>query len=107
MYLGLRGAWVDPESYFYRFLMPEQPLNSMELNDPKLTEMMRLQRRTADVAKRRQIVYDIQRYAAEQAYFGANGSVKVVTAWEPYVKNYRPNNGHDFGGRLMAAWIDK
>jgi peptide/nickel transport system substrate-binding protein len=107
MYVGLRGAWADPESYFYRFMMPEQPLNSMELNDPKLTEMMRLQRRTLDVAKRRQIVYDIQRYAAEQAYFGANGSVKVVSAWEPYIKNYRPNNGHDFGGRLMAAWIDK
>jgi peptide/nickel transport system substrate-binding protein len=107
MYLGLRGAWADPESYFYRFFMPEQPLNSMEVNDPKMTEMMRLQRRTADVSKRRQIVYDIQRYAAEQAYFGANGSSKVVTAWEPYIKNYRPNNGHDFGGRLMAAWIDK
>ena len=87
--------------------MPGQPLNVGNVNDPKLTDMIHLQRRTFDVAKRRQIVYDIQRYLAEQAYFGANGSVKVVSAWEPYIKNYMPNNGHDYGGRLMAAWIDK
>jgi peptide/nickel transport system substrate-binding protein len=107
MFLGLRGAWADPESYFYRVYMPGQPLNVMKVNDPKLTEMITLQRRTFDVARRKQIVFDIQRYLAEQAYFGVNGSVKVVSAWEPYVRNYMPNNGHDYGGRLMAAWIDK
>jgi peptide/nickel transport system substrate-binding protein len=107
MFLGLRGAWADPESYFYRILMPGQSLNVLGVNDPKLTEMIKLQRRTFDVAKRRQIVYDIQRYAAEEGYFGVNGSVKVVSAWEPYIKNYMPNNGFDFGGRLMAVWIDK
>jgi peptide/nickel transport system substrate-binding protein len=107
MFAGLRGAWADPESYFYRWFMPGQPLNVWNVNDPKLTDMIHLQRRTFDVARRRQIVYDIQRYLAEQAYFGANGSVKVMSAWEPYIKNYMPNNGHDYGGRLMAAWIDK
>ena len=107
MYLGLRGSWVDPEAYFYRSYMPGQPLNVMGVNDPKLTEMMKLQRRTYDVAKRRQIVYDIQRYLAEQALFGANGSVKVVSAWDAHIKNYMPNNGFDFGGRLMAVWIDR
>ena len=107
MFYGLRGAWVDPEAYFYRPYMPGQPLNVMNVNDPKLIEMVNLQRRTFDVAKRRQIVHDIQRYLAENALFGANGSVKVVSAWEPYIKNYMPNNGFDYGGRLMAAWIDK
>jgi hypothetical protein len=85
----------------------EQILNVMGVNDPKLTDMIKLQRRTLDVAKRRQIVHDIQRYLAEQAYFGANGSVKVVSAWDAHVRNYMPNNGHDFGGRLMAVWLDK
>jgi ABC-type transport system substrate-binding protein len=107
MFYGLRGAWADPESYFYRVNMPEQTLNVMGVNDPKLTEMIKLQRRTFDVAKRRQIVYDIQRYLAEQAYFGVNGSTKVVSAWDAHIRNYMPNNGHDFGGRLMAVWIDK
>jgi ABC-type transport system substrate-binding protein len=87
--------------------MPGEALNVMNVNDPKLTEMIRLQRRTFDVSKRRQIVYDIQRYLAEQALFGADGSVKVVTAWDAHIKNYMPNNGFDVGGRMMAAWIDK
>ena len=107
MFLGLRGAWTDPEAYFYRPYIPGQPLNVMNVNDPKLTDMINLQRRTFDVAKRKQIVFDIQRYLAEQAYFGVDGAVKVVSAWEPYIKNYMPNNGFDVGGRLMAAWIDK
>ncbi len=107
MYLGLRGAWVDPEAYFYRPYMPGQPLNVMNVNDPKLTDMINLQRRTFNVAKRKQIVFDIQRYLAEQGLFGANGSVKVVSAWDSHVKNFMPNNGFDFGGRLMAVWIDK
>jgi peptide/nickel transport system substrate-binding protein len=106
-FFGLRGAWADPESYFYRVYMPEQSLNVMGVNDPKLTEMIKLQRRTFDVAKRRQIVYEIQRYLAEQAYFGVNGSTKVVSAWDAHVRNYMPNNGHDFGGRLMAVWLDR
>jgi peptide/nickel transport system substrate-binding protein len=107
MFVGLRGAWVDPESYFYRVYMPGQPLNVMGVNDPKLTEMITLQRRTHDVAKRKQIVFDIQRYLADQAFAGADGSVKVVSAWDAHVKNFMPNNGFDFGGRMMAAWIDK
>jgi peptide/nickel transport system substrate-binding protein len=107
MYVGLRGAWADPEAYFYRLFVPEQPNNVMPVNDPKLTEMIKRQRRTLDVAKRRQIVHDVQRYAAEQGYFGVDGSVNVVSAWESYIKNYMPNNGFDFGGRMLAAWIDK
>jgi len=107
MYLGLRGAWADPESYFYRILMPGQSLNVQGVNDPKLTEMIKLQRRTFNVAKRKEIIYDIQRYAAEQAYFGVNGSVKVISAWDAHVRNFMPNNGFDFGGRMMAVWLDR
>jgi len=107
MFVGLRGAWVDPEAYLYRYYMPGEPLNVMNVNDPKLTEMIRLQRRTFDVAKRKQILWDIQRYLAEQALAGVDGEVKVVSAWDAHIKNYMPNNGFDVGGRMMAAWIDR
>jgi hypothetical protein len=30
-----------------------------------------------------------------------------VSAWEPHVKNYEPNNGFDYGGRMMAVWLDR
>ena len=107
MFLGLRGNWADPEAYFYRYYMPGQPQNVMNVNDPKLTEMIKLQRRTFDVAKRKQIVYDIQLYLAEHALFGLNGSIKIVSAWDAHIRNYMPNNGFDVGGRLLAVWIDK
>jgi len=107
MFLGLRGAWADPEAYFYRWFMPGQPLNVWGVNDPKLTDMIKLQRRTFDVAKRKQVVFDIQRYLADQALFGVDGSIRILSAWDAHIKNYGPNNGFDYGGRLMAAWIDK
>lgn len=87
--------------------MPGQVLNASGVNDPKLTDMIRLQRRTFDVRKRRDIIYDIQRHVAHHAYYLYGPSVKVVSAWEPYVKNWAPNNGFDFGGRLMGAWMNK
>jgi len=107
MTFGLRGAWIDPDAYLYRSLMPGQPLNSAGVNDAKLTEMLRLQRRTFDEKKRRELIFDIQRHVAHHAYYLYDASQKVVSAWEPYVKNYGPNNGFDYGGRMMAVWLDR
>ena len=106
--ITLRGAATSPDPYLVGAHLPGQPGNSAGVNDPKLTEMIKLQRRTFDVVKRREIVYDIQRYLSEQVYYlYPSPSAKVVGAWEPYVKNYMPNIGNDYGGRMMAAWLDK
>jgi len=106
--ITLRGGATSPDLYLAGGHLPGMPLNLAGVNDPKLTEMIKLQRRTFDVAKRRDIVYDIQRYLAEQVYYlYPSPSAKVVGAWEPYVKNYLPNIGNDYGGRMMAAWLDK
>jgi peptide/nickel transport system substrate-binding protein len=107
MAVGLFGATTDPDSYLYRIHVPGQPLNAGGVNDPKLTEMIRLQRRTFDVARRRDIIWDIQRYLSQQCYYLYGPSVGAVAAWAPYVKNFGPNIGHDYGGRLMVAWLDK
>jgi peptide/nickel transport system substrate-binding protein len=107
MMAGLRAIHTQPDSYVAHPFLPESPLNVIGVNDAKLTEMIRLQRRTFDVARRRAIIYDIQRYVAEHGYFGVSGSAKVVSAWDAHVKNFAPNNGYDYGGRLMAAWIDR
>jgi peptide/nickel transport system substrate-binding protein len=104
---GLRGGSPIADLTLYNAHYPGEPLNASGVDDPKLNEMLRLQRRTLDVAKRREIVYDIQRYLAEQAYYTYGPSVSTVAAWEPRVKNFAPNIGHDYGGRLMAAWLGK
>jgi peptide/nickel transport system substrate-binding protein len=104
----IRGGLVYPDPYLVHQYMPGQPLNAAGVDDPKLSEMIRLQRRTFDVSKRREILYDIQRYLSETVYYLLVGpSAMVVSAWEPYVKNFAPNLGNDYGGRLVAAWLDR
>ncbi len=102
------GGATSPDAFLVGPFLPGQPLNTAGVNDAKLTEMIKLQRRTFDTAKRREIVYDIQRYLSEHVYYlYPSPSAKVVGAWEPHVKNYMPNIGNDYGGRMMAAWLDR
>jgi peptide/nickel transport system substrate-binding protein len=106
--LGLfGGSWTEPDSFVYRLYIPGQPSNAGGVNDPRLTEMILLQRRTFDPARRREILYDIQRYLSQQVYYLYGPSFNVVVAWDPAVKNFAPNFGHDYGGRLVAAWLDR
>jgi peptide/nickel transport system substrate-binding protein len=107
MMAGLIPTYSEPDSYIARPYTPGSPINIMGVNDPRLNDLIHAQRRTADPKKRREIVFDVQRHISEQGYFGVGGSAKVVTAWDAHVKNYHPNNGYDYGGRLMAAWLDK
>ena len=107
MVATLRGGATTPDPYLVN-LLPGRPQNIAGVNDPKLNELIRLQRRTFDEKKRREVVFDIQRIFAQQAYqLFVSPSAKVVSAWEPYVRNFMPNIGNDYGGRLMAAWLDK
>ena len=105
--LGQRGGALYPDVYLSAMHLPGHRTNSSGVDDPKLTEMIRLQRRTHDARRRRDILWDLQRYLAEQVYYLYGPSGRVVAAWEPYVRNFAPNLGNDYGGRLMAAWLDR
>jgi ABC-type transport system substrate-binding protein len=87
--------------------MPDQPRNRGHVNDPKLTAMLQEQRRTKDVEARKQLIFDIQRYAAEQQYYVYLFSVMVTSSWQPYVKNYTPNLTFDYGSRVAALWLER
>jgi hypothetical protein len=34
-------------------------------------------------------------------------STVLPAVWDAALKNYAPNLGYDYGGRLMAAWLDR
>ncbi len=107
MIITLRGGATTPDPYLMN-LLPGRPQNTAGVNDPKLNDMILLQRRTFDESKRREIIFDIQRYFSQQAYqLFVSPAARVVSAWEPYVKNFMPNIGNDYGGRLMSAWLDR
>ena len=65
--MTLRGGPTNPDPYLVN-LLPGRPQNVAGVNDPKLTDMIIQQRRTFDEKKRREIIYDIQRYFSQQAY---------------------------------------
>jgi peptide/nickel transport system substrate-binding protein len=99
-------AW-EPDAPLYRTFAADSSWNAGHLNDPKLTAMLKEQRRTKDIEARRKIIYDIQRYAAEQQYFVYLNVVVVTASWAPYVKNYSPNITFDYGSRAAALWLDR
>lgn len=90
-----------------RYHVPGQMTNASGVNVPKVTEMIQLQQRTFDVAKRREIIYDIQRHLSQHVYHLYCPSPIAVAAWEPYVRDFAPNIGFDIGGRLQAVWLDR
>jgi len=69
--------------------------------------MLMRQGRTLDPAKRRLIIFDIQRYLAKQQYYVQLASAVYIAVWDRALKNYGPNLGFDWGGRLTAAWLDR
>ena len=69
--------------------------------------MLKEQRRTQDLETRKKIIFDIQRYAAEQQYYVYTNSGMITSSWQPYVKNFAPNLTFDYGGRAAALWLDR
>ena len=55
---------------------------------------------------RKQIIYAIQRYAAERQYYVYLNSNTITGSWQLYVKNVAPNQGFDYGNRAAALWLD-
>ena len=99
-------AW-EPHTSLYGMYMPEQGRNSSHVSDPKMISMLREQMRTKDVDARRKLIFDIERYAAEQQYYVYLYSAGLTGSWRPYVKNYAPNSSFDYGNRAAALWLDR
>jgi peptide/nickel transport system substrate-binding protein len=105
MAMGPLSITWEPDSVLYGMYAPGQPRNSAHVNDPTLTAMLKAQRRTPDLAARKQLIFDIQRYVAAQQYYIYTNSNMLTGTWQPYVKNYAPNPTFDYGGRAAALWL--
>jgi peptide/nickel transport system substrate-binding protein len=107
MAMGPYGGGWEPDSPLYGPYTPDQPRNRGHVNDPKLAAMVKEQRRLKDPEAREQLIFAIQRYAAEQQYYIYLSSQVITASWQPYVKNYAPNLSADFGSRVAALWLDR
>jgi peptide/nickel transport system substrate-binding protein len=107
MTFGPQTGFLEPDNFLFGQYYPEELKNQSHINDPVVADMLIRQRRTLDLAKRRDIIYDIQRHLAKQLYYVQMPSSIYIAVWEGALKNYGPNMGYDYGGRLMAAWLDR
>jgi peptide/nickel transport system substrate-binding protein len=104
---GPMGVVWEPDGLLYRAFAADSSRNIGHVNDATLTAMLKEQRRTKDLQARKQLIYDIQRYVAEQQYYVYLNSNTVTTSWQPYVKNFAPNHSFDYGNRAAALWLDR
>jgi peptide/nickel transport system substrate-binding protein len=107
MAFGPQTPYLDPDNFLFGQYYPGELKNQSHINDPVIADMLVRQRRTSDVAKRREIVYDIQKHLAKQQFYVQMPSAVYVAVWEGALKNYGPNLGYDYGGRLLHAWLDR
>jgi peptide/nickel transport system substrate-binding protein len=107
MAFGPQTPYLDPDNFLFGPHMPGELKNQSHVNDPVLGDMLVRQRRTADVAKRREVLHEIQRYLAKQQYYVYAPSGVYIGVWDGALKNYAPNLGYDWGGRVTAAWLDR
>jgi len=107
MTYGPQTGFLEPDNFLFGQYYPEELKNQSHINDPVVADMLVRQRRTFDAAKRRDVIYDIQRHLAKQQYYIQMPSGIYIGVWEGALKNYGPNMGYDYGGRLQAAWLDR
>ena len=107
MTYGPQTPFLEPDNFLFGQYYPDEVKNQSHVNDPVVADMLSRQRRTFDVARRREIIHDIQRHLAKQQYYVQMASSVLVAVWEGALKNYGPNLGYDYGGRLVAAWLDR
>src|SRR5262245_19967528 len=92
MIYGPSTPFLDPDSYLSTAFLPESPRNISKVNDQALTDLILRQRRVRDVAKRRELIHDIQRYLGKQVYRAEAYSIVALAVWDPALKNYGPTS---------------
>ncbi|MEK7444590.1 MAG: hypothetical protein AABZ70_07025, partial [candidate division NC10 bacterium] len=107
MAFGPQTPFLDPDNFLYGQYYPGETKNHGHINDPVAADMLVRQRRTPDLAKRKEIINEIQRYLATQQYYVQMPSGVAIGVWDGALKNFGANLGYDYGGRVMAAWLDR
>jgi peptide/nickel transport system substrate-binding protein len=107
MAFGPQTPYLDPDNFLFGQYYPGEAKNQSHIDDPVVTDLLVRQRRTFDVARRRELIHALQRHLARQQYYVQLPAAVYIAVWDGALKNYAPNLGYDYGGRLVAAWLDR
>ena len=107
MAFGPQTPFLDPDNFVYGPHVANELKNQSHVEDPIATDLLVRQRRTMDPGKRREVLFDIQRHLAKQQWYVYLPSGVYIGVWDGALKNYGPNLGYDWGGRVTVAWLDR
>jgi ABC-type transport system substrate-binding protein len=104
---GYDNGWLEPDDYLYPYFHSAGSKNSFNLADPTLDQMLDGQRQEFDRERRRELVYEIQRYLLDNVVARLDwvSEIDRGTQW-PYLKNqqYAPWFGDLFN--KANVWLD-
>ena len=103
---GLETPFTEPHDYLFNMYHPSGTRNHAGVNDDKLTAMITQQQQALDRTKRKQIIFDIQRYLADQMYY-VPGVVNYRTAaFGPQIRDMYPRSDYGFGAEIVPKlWL--
>jgi peptide/nickel transport system substrate-binding protein len=105
---GPMGNFNEPHEFFFLQYHPKGPRNPGDVNDPVLTRMIDKQARTMDPTDRKQQIFEIQRYLAEQMYYPPTAASFRSMAYQPYVRNAYTRTDFGLGAEVVPKlWLDK
>jgi ABC-type transport system substrate-binding protein len=106
MAMGPYGAGVtEVDEFLYELFAAGSARNRSHVDDAELSRLLIAQRREMDLAKRREIVLEIQRYLADKAYYVYLPMWPRYIAHPPFVKGFRHHDGYDLGRTF--TWLDR
>ena len=86
---------------------PKGTRNHAGVDDAKLTPMLEQQQQTLDKAQRKQQIFAIQRYLAEQVYYPQYPAGMVTAGLTPHVRNLFPASDYGLGAEVVPKlWLD-
>ena len=98
----------DPDQQFYENFSCGAERNYTGYCSPEVDTLIDRQSSEPDAAKRKQIVWEIERKLAEDAARPAIFYPVSAACWQPYFKGHTMMvNGNYNGWRLEDAWLDK
>ncbi|MBO0882767.1 MAG: ABC transporter substrate-binding protein, partial [Mycobacterium sp.] len=103
---GLETPFTEPHDYLFNMYHPQGTRNHAGVNDDKLTAMIEQQQRTLDRSQRKQQIFDIQRYLAEQMYYVPGVIGYRTYGYTPQVHDMFPVSDYGLGAEIIPKlWI--
>jgi ABC-type transport system substrate-binding protein len=104
---GVETPFTEPHDFLFNMYHPQGARNHANVNDPKLTGMIEQQAKELDHAKRKSLIFDIQRYLADQMYYPPGVAPYQTEGTTPWVHDLFARGDYGFGAEIVPKlWLD-